>query len=397
MVGLFDPAVIGPLWLKNRFVRSATAECMADHRGMVTDRLISFYSTLAEGNIGLLITGGAYVHPSGRSYVGVTGVHDDSTVPGLARLTDAIHERGSRVVLQLYHCGRQGEPEAAGGTLLAPSAAPDRLIRIRPKALSVAQIRELIASFGNAAGRAAAAGFDGVQILAANGYLINQFLSPHCNQRDDEWGGSLANRMRFLLEVLRAVRRGAGPDMAVLVKLTAGDFVRGGLSPEESLAVALALAAEGVDALEITGGTLESFFYMSRGEIPVDQILSSRQAANLNPVARHLVRAAATTMRGRVKFQEAYFASHAEAVRKATGVPVILVGGLRSPQTMEWLLRRGQADLVALARPFLREPHFVRRVQAGDDRPALCRSCNRCLVTVADGDGVRCFDLRNSR
>lgn len=372
-------------------MRSATAECMADDRGLVTPRLVSLYSHLAEGNIGLLITGGAYVHPSGRSYVGVTGVHEDSAVPGLARLAEAVHQRGSRIVLQLYHCGRQGEPQAVGGALLAPSAVPDRLIRVRPRALSPAQIEELIAAFGDASARAAAAGFDGVQILAANGYLINQFLSPHCNQREDEWGGSLDNRMRFLLELFRAVRKGAGPELAVLVKLTAGDFVHGGLSPEESLAIARALVAEGVDALEITGGTLESFFYMSRGEIPVDQILSSRPASSLGPVRRQLVRAAATTMRNRVKFQEAYFAPYAEAVREATRVPVILVGGLRSPQTMEQLLRQEKVDFVAMARPFLREPHFVRRLQEGDDRPALCRSCNRCLVRVADGDGVRCF------
>ncbi len=391
MAGLFDPAVIGPLWLRNRFVRSATAECMADDCGLVTPRLLSFYSRLADGGIGLLITGGAYVHPTGRSYVGVTGVHEDSTVPGLARLVEAVHERNSRIVLQLYHCGRQGEPHAAGGALVAPSPVPDRLIRVRPKALSATEIETLIAAFGDAAARAAAAGFDGVQILAANGYLANQFLSPHCNQREDEWGGSLANRMRFLLELFRAVRKGAGPDLAVLVKLTAGDFVHGGLSPEESLEVARALAREGVDALEITGGTLESFFYMSRGEIPVEQILSSRPASTLGPVARNLVRAAATTMRGRVKFQEAYFAPYAQAIREATRVPVILVGGLRSPQTMEGLLREDRVDFVAMARPFLREPHLVRRLQAGDNRPALCRSCNRCLVRVADGDGVRCF------
>ena len=397
MAGLFDPAVIGPLWMKNRFVRSATAECMADPEGRVTPRLIALYTHLARGNIGLLITGGAYVHPSGRSYLGVTGVHEDSTVPGLAHLAEAVHEQGARIVLQLYHCGRQGEPQASGGTLLAPSAIPDRLVRVRPRAITAAEIETLIAAFGEAAARAASAGFDGVQILAANGYLINEFLSPHCNQRQDEWGGSLANRMRFLLEVFRSVRKAVGPELPVLVKLTAGDFVHGGLSLEESLAVARALVSEGVDALEVTGGTLESIFYMSRGGIPVEQILSSRPASTLSPVTRHLVRAAATTIRSRVKFEEAYFAPYAEAIREATRVPVILVGGMRSPRLMEQLLREEKVDFVAMARPFLREPHFVRRLQAGDDRPALCRSCNRCLVSVADGDGVRCFDSHNGR
>ncbi len=397
MAGLFDPAVIGPFWLKNRFVRAATAECMADDRGLVSTRLISLYSRLAEGDVGLLITGGAYVHPSGRSYVGVTGAHDDSTIPGLSALTEAVHQRGARIVLQLYHCGRQGEAQAVGGALVAPSALPDRLVRVRPRALSPEEIEALIVAFADAARRARDAGFDGVEILAANGYLINQFLSPHFNRREDEWGGSLANRMRFLLRVFRAARKAAGPDLAVLVKLTVSDFVRGGLTPEESLAVARELAAEGVDAVEITGGTLETIFHMSRGEIPVEQILSSRPASGLGPVVRHLVRAAATTMQGRVKFEEAYFARYAAAVREATGVPVILVGGLRSPQLMEQLLHQGKADLVAMARPFVREPYFVRRLRAGDDRPALCRSCNRCLVRVADGDGLHCFGDQKDR
>ena len=394
MPGLFDPATLGAITLKNRFVRSATAECMADDRGLPTRRMVALYTRLAEGGAGLLITGGAYVHPTGRSYVGVTGVHRDSCVRALGHVAEEVHARGSRIVLQLYHCGRQGIPGAAGGTLLAPSAAPLRLFRMHPRAVSRAEIETLVACFGESAARARAAGFDGVQILAANGYLIHQFLSPRCNRRQDEWGGTLANRMRFLEEVYRSVRRAVGPDFPVLVKLAVSDFVRGGLQPEESLAVARRMASMGVDAIEVTGGTLESLFNMSRGDIPVEQILRSRLASTIGLaglLGRHLLRAVATTMGGRVRFQEAYFAAYARRVRQEVGVPIILVGGIRSPATMERLLQEGKADLVAMARPFLREPHLVRRIEAGDRRPSLCRSCNRCLVSVADGDGVRCF------
>ena len=391
MPGLFDPIAIATLRLKNRFVRSATAECMADPDGIPTARMLSLYSRLAEGGIGLLITGGAYVHPSGRSYVGVTGVHQDSTIPALARIAQAVHEQDCRIVLQLYHCGRQGEAEATGGILLAPSAEPDRIVRVRPKAMSPADIWAVISSFGDAAARAREAGFDGVQILAANGYLINQFLSPHSNHRQDEWGGNLLNRMRFLLEVYGSVRKAVGPGFPVMVKLTVSDFVRGGLRPEESLIVAQALATRGVDAIEVTGGTLESFFYMSRGDIPVEQILQSRPAAAMGAVARQLVMAVAGNLRSRVRFEEAYFALEAERIRRATRIPVMLVGGLRSPLVMDQLVREGRVDLVCMARPFLREPFLVRRVQAGDLRPSECTSCNRCLVSVANGDGVRCF------
>jgi 2,4-dienoyl-CoA reductase-like NADH-dependent reductase (Old Yellow Enzyme family) len=397
MSTLFDPAVIGSLRVKNRFARSATAECMADADGLATPRLVELYSRLAEGGIGLIVTGGAYVHPSGRSYVGVTGVHDDASLPGLTQVAGAVHDRGSRIALQLYHCGRQGEPQATGGRLVAPSPIPDRLVRVRPHGLSVEEIQEIVAAFGDAAARARASGFDAVQILAGNGYLINQFLSPHSNRRDDEWGGNPRNRRRFLLSVYAAVRKSVGPEFPVLVKLTAGDFVHGGLGFQDALVAAQELAALGVDALEITGGTLESIFRMSRGDIPVEQILHSRLAAGLSPVERQLVWAAATAMRGRVKPEEGYFAAYARQIRKTTRVPVILVGGLRTVRVMEKLVEQGAADMVALARPFLREPDLLRRLQAEENGASRCRSCNRCLVSVADGDGVRCFDLHSGQ
>jgi 2,4-dienoyl-CoA reductase-like NADH-dependent reductase (Old Yellow Enzyme family) len=394
VAGLFDPTSIGTLSVRNRFVRSATEECMADPEGRITSRLIAHHSRLAKYDVGLLITGGAYVHPTGRSFVGVSGIHDDSMIPELTRLTDSVHAYGASIVLQLYHCGRQGEPDATGGVLLAPSPLASRVVRVRPRAMSQADIEAMIAAFGAAAARAKSAGFDGVQILAANGYLINQFLSPNSNHRNDEWGGSLPNRMKFLLEVFDSVRKAVGPSFPVLVKLPMNDHVRGGLKPDEALIVANALAARGVQAIEVTGGTLDSFFYMSRGDIPVDQILQSRPASSLGRVTLQIMMLAAATMRGRVKFEEAYFADYARMVKRATGVPVMLVGGLRSPLVMDQLIREGATDFVSLSRPFLREPTLVRRISKGDMRPSLCTSCNRCLVSVADGGGVRCFGGR---
>ncbi|MCL4370985.1 MAG: hypothetical protein M1380_08790, partial [Chloroflexi bacterium] len=215
--------------------------------------------------------------------------------------------------------------------------------------------------------------------------------SPHSNHRDDEWGGNLTNRMRFLLEVYRSVRGAVGPEFPILVKLTVSDFLRGGLSPEESLIAAEELASRGVDALEVTGGTLETIFHMSRGDIPIQQMLRSRPISQMGLVIRNLMVAVADRLRSQVRFEEAYFAPYAERIRRATRVPVLLVGGLRSPLVMDQLLREGKVDFVSMARPFLREPHLVRRIQAGDLRPSRCTACNRCLVSVADGGGVHCF------
>jgi len=250
---LFTPGNIGSLKLANRLVRSATAECMADADGHPTPRMGAFYRELAQGGVGLLITGHFYVHASGKAHAEMTSIESDEMVPGLAKLAEAVHEEGGRVVAQINHAGMQCSSEEVREPL-APSAIQAQFLKQPAREMTPAEIKRVIDAYAQAARRAKAAGFDGVQLHGAHGYLISQFLSPFVNHRSDKWGGDVQNRMSFLRAVCLAVRRQVGPDYPVLIKLGLMDGVEGGLTLEEGLQVMGALESMGLDAVEISSG-----------------------------------------------------------------------------------------------------------------------------------------------
>ncbi|HMK44650.1 MAG TPA: NADH:flavin oxidoreductase [Dissulfurispiraceae bacterium] len=345
---LFEPFQLGTLSLPNRIVRSATYEKMADDDGFVTERLIDLYRDLTEGGVGLIVTGNALVHTSGRSVPQQICIHNEFYSAGLRNLTAAVHELGGKIVVQLVHGGRQSFPSMlAGAAPVAPSAVYEPTLKITPRELRHEEIMQLADAFGAAARRAAEAGFDGVQIHAAHGYLVNEFLSPHTNRRNDYWGGDEERRFHFAEEVLLAIRREAGDALPVLFKLNAKDFVEGGLQPEESLAIAQRLAFMGVTAVEISGGIYES------GPVTVKPHIKGPET-------------------------EAYFRDMSRYFKQHLKIPVILVGGLRSRSVMEDVLTSGDADLVSLSRPIIREPNLPKLMRGGKET-ADCISCNACL------------------
>jgi len=345
---LFTPKNIGNLEIKNRIVRSATYEKMASDDGEVTERLIECHRELARGGAGLIITGHAFVHPMGKVSHFMTGIHKDDMIPGLRRLADSVHKEGGKIFIQINHGGRQTSPEAIGGkTPLAPSPVPDRVSKTSPREMTDGEIQEVIEAFCLASERAKIAGFDAVQIHGAHGFLISEFISPYTNRREDRWGGSLENRMRFPLEVYKSVRRGVGENYPVLIKLNSSDFLEGGLEVKESIAIALALEKEGIDAVEISGGMRESRLGASRRDILKEDM-------------------------------EAYFLSNAREFRKALNIPLILVGGLRSRKVMERVLEEGTVDFVSMSRPLIREPDLPNKMKEGKEK-ADCISCNGCF------------------
>ncbi|MBF0558053.1 MAG: NADH:flavin oxidoreductase [Nitrospirae bacterium] len=358
---LFEPFAIGSLTLKNRIVRSATYEKRADDDGFVTDSLIEFYEDLAKGGAGLIISGNALVHTSGRSVQQQLSIHNDFYIDKLRRLTDAVHDSGGTIVIQLVHGGRQSFPALLGGEQpMAPSEVYDPTTRITPRAMDDKEIWEVIEAFGDAGRRAIYAGFDGVQLHGAHGYLINEFLSPHTNRRDDYWGGDEERRFHFVEEVYRAMRREVGQGYPVLIKINADDCLEGGLSPEESVKIAKRLEDMGVCAFEVSGGMHESGIKTARTEI-------------LNPE------------------QEAYFRSAAALFKHHLCTPVILVGGLRSRPVMEEVLIKGDADLVSMSRPLIREPDLPSKMEEGKEK-ADCISCNGCM-RFDKLDVVRCTQI----
>ncbi len=270
---LFTPIEIDGIQLKNRLMRSATYEHMATEEGKVTDRLINFYTRLAKGGVGLIVLGYAYVQENGHSAPCQIGIFSDDHIPGLKRLADEVHKLDTKVAMQIAHAGRQTVPGLIGGqTPMAPSAIePDPVYDVAPREMSKDEIYETVASFGEAARRVKEVGFNAVQLHAAHGYLLAQFLSPHTNRRSDDWGGTPENRMRFVTEVYKRVREAVGKDYPVLIKLSVDEGLKNGIKVGEAGKVAGKLSQLGIAAIEISGGTIaDTVFMMSRGDIPID-------------------------------------------------------------------------------------------------------------------------------
>ena len=363
MTSVFDPNRLAGLDLGNRLVRSATWEGLADALGGVTDPMVDIYRDLAAGGVGLIISSYIAVRNDGRQHITQLAADRDEHIAGLARLADAVHQYGGKLVGQIVHCGGQSEPDAnQGRAALAPSAIASPGYRQVPAELAPADIEDIVASFAAAAARLVSAGFDGVQLHGAHGYLLAQFLSPLRNRRDDEYGGDLPGRARFALAVFAAVRAVVGRDFPIMIKLNGNDFVAGSTSEEDSCYLAARLAAAGVAAIEVSGGTPGS--------------------GKLGPVRNKIL----------TSDDEAYFRPQAQAIRiAAPDVPLMLVGGLRSLAKMEEILAAGDADYLSLCRPLIREPDLPRRWQRGEATRAACISCNGCYRPARKGEGVRCM------
>jgi 2,4-dienoyl-CoA reductase-like NADH-dependent reductase (Old Yellow Enzyme family) len=388
---LFEPFRLGTVEVKNRFVRSATYECMCGRDGKVTPQLIKLYSTLAKGEIGVIITGHMYVSGEGRGGPGQIAITDDDCIPDLSMLAEAIRSRGSRAVFQISHAGCQTMKRFTGYPPRAPSGhLRDPLLFSKARPLTCAEIERIIADFAAAAGRAMAAGADGIQLHAAHGYLISQFLSPFFNHRDDQWGGSRDNRFRFLAEVVSAVRREIGSAPLLLVKMNVNDCTPAqGVTPELAVDYACRLPEMAVDGVEISQGTTtRGTFRMIPGDAPV------RELARFYPwPLRWLMTSRIKTMAAaQTSSTEASTASAAPSIRAALGqVPLLLVGGLRRLAVMEEYVATGAADLVSLCRPFIRQPLLVRRLQSRDSDAASCKSCNLCFAAVCRQLPIGCY------
>ena len=363
MAKMFEETRIGTMTLANRFVRSATWEGMAEKDGRVTPRLIDCMVALVRGGVGLIITGYASIRKDGQSGPWQLGIDRNELIPGLREMASSVHENRGKIVLQLAHGGFFAMAKLIGGPPLAPSDLAG-VAKSPRRVMTGDDIKEVVAAFAEGAGRAKKAGFDGVQIHAAHGYLLSQFLSPAFNRRSDEYGGSLQNRASFLMEVLGAVRLTVGADYPVLVKMNARDFIDNGLELDESLEVARMLVRGKIDAIEISGGFLNGGkLNPSRFEIDSEE-------------------------------KEAYFREEAKAFKKNVSVPIILVGGTRSFAVAESLVSGGVADMVSLSRPLIREPGLIKRWKEGDLARAKCISCNRCFAPGVTGQGVYCVDER---
>jgi 2,4-dienoyl-CoA reductase-like NADH-dependent reductase (Old Yellow Enzyme family) len=368
------PGRLGSLELRNRLVRAPTSETMATEDGEVTPELLRLYGDLARGGAGLLLTGHIYIRPDGQCSPRQMALHDDRFVPGLARLTGEVHAAGARIFAELSHAGSQ--TMMPGFTPLAPSGVTSAIYPGAPRAMTEADIAEVVAAFGAAARRAMQAGFDGIHIHGGNGYLLAQFASSASNRREDGWGGDAAARGRMLLAVYDAVRSAVGPDVPVTARYGVCDSGEGGLTEEEGLARLAALAARGLDGVEPTFNLMRDYRENIRPYVGVGAARAVRDWL----LPRLWQPAAAET----------YYLPLARAIKARMSLPVILVGGVRSTQGMAAALASGAADFLSMARPLVREPDLPRQLASGRRGMVDCVSCNICLAH--DGyDALRCW------
>jgi 2,4-dienoyl-CoA reductase-like NADH-dependent reductase (Old Yellow Enzyme family) len=385
---VFEPHKIGKLEVKNRFVHSATYECMAEETGKVTDKLIKRYSKLAQGEIGLITPGHLFIHTRGHAMKYQTGIHRDEMIAGLKELTGAVHQNGGKIMFQLAHGGRQVPKKLIGEAPLAPSSkGRDPVSLSKAKKMDESEIQEVIKSFAEASRRAAEAGADAVQFHSAHGFLINEFLSPFFNDRQDEWGGSDERRFRFLKEIILESKKSLPNDIPILVKISTNDFTpKKGITPELAKKYVEWLVDLKIDGVELSCGTYYTF-HIVRGEIPIKE-LAYGLPRWMRPVAKLQFKKMAPIC----EFEEAYNLQAAKIIKPVMGeIPLLLVGGLRRLSHIEELIENNYADFISMSRPFNREPFLVKRFKEGKSEEASCISCNKCFAAVFNNIPLNCY------
>lgn len=376
--------------VKNRFVRSATIENMANDTGEVTDNLVKLCSTLAKGEVGLIIPGYMYVHPLGKAFKYQTGIYDDKLIPGLNKIVSAIHKEEGKVAFQIVHAGVQSFEGLIKTLPAGPTGEIFNPISLRySREMTEEDIQESIYAFVDAAERVVKTGADAIQLHGAHGYLINEFLSPFFNRRNDSWGGSDENRFRYLKEIIIQIKKVIPEDTPLLVKLSSNDYTpEKGITPPLAAKYAEWLVSLGIGAIEIScGSTNFSIFNMCRGNVPVQEIIQF-----IPNYLKDIAEQTFQEMVGKYNFEQAYNLNAAKVIKPVIGdTPLILVGGLRNKGMMGEIIENNYADFISMSRPFIREPFLVRNFREGKQDKALCISCNKCLAAIPNDFPIRCY------
>lgn len=373
---LFTPVTLGPLTLRNRSIRSAAFESMCPGN-VPSPQLLDYHRSVAAGGVGMTTVAYAAVTRSGLSFDRQLWMRPE-IVPGLRELTDAVHAEGAAASIQLGHCGNMSHKSICGCLPVGASSGFNLYSPTFVRGLRADELPEMAKAYGRSVCLAREAGFDAVEIHAGHGYLISQFLSPSINHRKDEFGGTLANRMRFMEMVMEEVMKAAGNDMAVLVKMNMRDGFRGGMELDESLQVARKLQELGAHALVLSGGFVSKApMYVMRGEMPIRTMTHYMTCWWL----KYGVRLVGKYMIPSVPFREAYFLEDALKFREALDIPLVYVGGLVSQQKIEEVLNHG-FEAVQMGRALLNEPDFVNRMRQEENARCNCRHSNYCIARM---------------
>ena len=379
----FAPAALGPITLRNRVIKAATFEGRTPRR-VVTPELIEFHRRFAAGGVGMTTVAYCAVTRAGSTDGHQIVLDNPEVGAGLRTLTDAVHAEGAAIAAQIGHAGPVANPMGTKSPALAPSRVFSPLGMRRTQAVTTRQMATIVEQYSHGAGVLRDAGFDAIEVHIGHGYLLSAFLSSRLNKRDDAYGGSLENRARFALEVVRAVRAAAGRDIAVTAKINMADGVRGGFWLDESFEFGRMLEADGsLDALTLTGGSsFENPMYLFRGEAPVAEM------AEMFPgILKTGIKLFGGKFFKEYPFEEGYFLPYARQFRDALSMPLVLLGGINRLDTINTALDDG-FGFVQIGRALLREPELIAEMQKNPQREGLCIHCNKCMPTIYTG--TRC-------
>ncbi|MDF2543142.1 MAG: dehydrogenase [Herbinix sp.] len=363
MKKLFNATSIGGMKMKNRFFKAASWEALATTEGHMTDELFKIYEDLASGGVGTILTGYAFITKGEQPNPGMMGIYEDSFIEEYKKLTDLVHSYNTNIIMQIVYGGSMTTMDPISEKIWGPSAIENERTGITPIEITKEDIKELKKAYADAAHRVKQAGFDGVELHAAHGYLLSQFLCPYYNQRTDEYGGSIENRARIIVEIVQEMKRVNGYDYPVLIKINSEDFMENGLTSDESIYVSKMLEEAGVDAIEVSGGNESSTMVREN---------------NLGPARKKVAM-------GKVK--ESYFSDHGKILAETVNIPVILTGGNRHYNAMTELLNTSEISYFAIGRPLICEPDLIHSWSQDETMKPRCVSCNGCYKT----HGKRCI------
>jgi 2,4-dienoyl-CoA reductase-like NADH-dependent reductase (Old Yellow Enzyme family) len=390
---VFDPITIAGIQFKNHIIRSATHEGMANDIGQPTEQLKDLYVRLAKGSVGGIITGYAGIMQQGKSdNFNMLMIDKDEQIDSYKNIVDEVHKYEVPIILQIAHSGRQTSSSATGMKPLAPSPIKDKIYNKEvPLEATEADIEMIIDHFVSAARRSQAAGFDGVQVHVAHGYLLSSFLSSYSNRRTDKWGGSLENRYRIVDEIIKRIKENS-PGYPLLVKLNAYDNRKNGMRIEESVRVAKMLQESGCDAIEVSCGVMEDGLNMSRSpKVPIDALLKfNPKFRNKHTWIKNMARPFIKFVFPALKPIRNYNVAAAERIKNAVSIPVIAIGGIRSKDDIIDIIENRKADMVSMCRPFIIEPNIVRKFEDGTQDESRCINCNYCLM-AAQVNPLKCY------
>ncbi len=390
MKKVFETCAIGTLQLKNRILRSATHEGMANEDGTPTDDLYKTYKKIAAGGAGAIITGYVGVKQNGKTFANMRMFDSDKYVDSYSAINAGLKEHKTPIILQVAHGGSRSNSKITGQEVVGPSFKKKNEYGDICREASETEIEEIINAFVGAISNAKKAGFDGVQIHAAHGYLLSEFISPVLNKRSDKWGGTTENRLRIVREILLKAREAVN-NYPLLIKISAHDEFKNGLKLDEAIKIAEILQNSYCDAIEVSCGYGDFFYTVRMPQIPVDAIIKFVPLyRELSPFKKYLLKIIAPFVMKNYKPIHNYNVDGAELIRRNVDIPVIVVGGIRSLSDITEIITEKNIDFISMSRPFIIEPNIVEKFQKGIQAESRCINCGYCLFNVA-GNKLRCY------